>query len=153
VEKLPADIRDQVKPGGLPTSIARELVSLPDDDAKRDIARRYLAGELKRAEVTAAVRLAKSGNAGAAPASIVCEAAGVNLRLDLAAGQGLKEAEAAIREMAKDLSAHRKKTVAAFREFLQAKALARKKAVEHQAAEEALAGHVNHHHGKEITDA
>jgi ParB/RepB/Spo0J family partition protein len=145
VEKLPADLRGEVKSAHLPPTVARELVSLPDDETKRLIARRYLAGELKtRAEVTAAVRAAKNGNreAATAPASLACEAAGIKLRLELAAGQGLPEAEAALRELVADLKTHRGRPVAAFRKFLAAKALAKKKAAEHQAASDALAGHL-----------
>jgi ParB/RepB/Spo0J family partition protein len=138
--KLPIDVQDLIRQG-LPGTVARELARKDlDDDAKRDIARRYMAGEFKnRAEVIAAVRLAKNGPIPAVPESLACEsAAGVKIRLDLGAGQGVKEASAALRELLADLSLHRAKTMTAVREFLAAKAVARKKAADAQAAQAAL---------------
>lgn len=140
-EYLPADLIERIRQGLLPGTIARELATKDlSDDTKLDLARRYLAKEFKnRSELTAAVRLARRGGSNdLQPESLSCEAAGVKLRLDLAAGQGVKEAEAALRELLADCKLHRAKTVSALRDFLAAKALTRKKAAEHQAAEAAL---------------
>lgn len=141
IRKIPADLHESIRRKELPPSVARELTVLTDDDAKRAIARRYLSKELKtRAEVTAAVRAARNGSAAARePAGFICEVAGVRVRVELAAGQGLREAETVLRELARDLQAHRGQSVGSFCDFLTAKALARRKAAEHQAAETALA--------------
>jgi ParB/RepB/Spo0J family partition protein len=139
LEHLPAPVQELVRQG-LPGTVARELAKKDiSDDTKLELARRYVAGEFtNRSDVIAAVRQAKNGHAAAAPASLACEAAGVKVRIDLAAGQGLKEAEAALRELLADLKLHRAKTVTAFRDFLAAKAMTRKTASLHQAAEAAL---------------
>lgn|GEM_PF-5331342 len=145
VQKLPADVREHIKPGGgLPSSVARELISLPDDDGKRKIAKLYLSGTLKtRADVIAAVRAAKNGarTATSEPARFACDARGI--RVSVSASKGtltLADAEAVLRELLKDLRGYRGRSVAQFQELLDAKAREAAKAAELQAAQDALAG-------------
>jgi ParB family chromosome partitioning protein len=146
-EKLPADVQELVRQGAVPGTVARELTRAASDEQKCDLARRYVAGELKtRAEVTAAVRAARTGQATPrlAATGFVCEEAGVKVTVSLPPGGDLAAAEAALRELLKELNRQRGRPVAAFQEYLAAKKAATsaaRKAAELQAARDALASH------------
>jgi len=142
VQHLPGDLHEAIRLKKLPPTVARELVPLPDDDAKRRIADLYMTKELKtRADVTAAVRAARTGGEPRSPGGFACEIADVRVCVALAAGQSLAQATAAIKELLKDLIQHADRSLIEFCRFLQAKEAARKKAKELQAAEQKLAGH------------
>jgi len=143
VQKLPAGVRELIKPGGLPPTVARELISLPDVEAQLDIANRYVAGLLRtRTDVTAAVNAAKNGKsaAGRRSAGFVCDAGRVRVSLSIKANDAtLAEAEGAIRQILKDMQRQKGGTLAEFQQFLQAKAREAAKTAELQAAQNDVA--------------
>lgn len=141
--ELPSEIQRAVSQGLLGGTIARALTRAPEED-KLPIFRRYLNKELtSRSQVMSAVAAAKkNGNQHHdGPTGFACDIAGVKLRLDLPPGQGVPEAEAAVRELLADLKSHHRSTVQAFCDFLAAKADAIRKASQLKAAEEKVASH------------
>jgi ParB/RepB/Spo0J family partition protein len=141
---LPPDIQESVRQGLIPGTVAREMCALDHDDAKRDLARRWQAGELKsRAEVIAAVRAAKNGNGAAAPGGFSCQEAGVKISVTIPAGQDMAAAEAALRAVLKDLKDHGARGLAHFQGFLDRKAASRKAADRLQQAKDELEAHAS----------
>jgi hypothetical protein len=96
--------------------------------------------------LTAAIRAVRDGTVAAnrrPAAGFACEQAGVQLTVTLPPGGDLAAAEAALRELVKELHRQRGRPVEAFQEYLAAKqaaAQAARKAAELQAAQDALAG-------------
>jgi ParB family chromosome partitioning protein len=60
---LPGDLQEQVDSGSIPASAAAEVAKVKDDEARRELAGKIVAGELTRDETIEAVRRAK-GPAG-----------------------------------------------------------------------------------------
>ncbi len=144
---LPQDLQERVQgrtPPPLPPAVARELLFLPDDDAKRAIARLYPDTLKTRAEVVAAVRAARNGRGPvAAPETFTAQEGGVKIQVTLPAGQGPADAEAALQVLLKDLRPFSKRTLGEFKQFLAAKATAARKAAELAAAQGVLSDRLN----------
>lgn len=144
-DRLPADVQELVRQGALPGTVARELTRARLAEDQRELARRYVAGELRsRSELTAALRAARDGAAAAPPAAagLVFEEAGIRLSIALPAGGDLAAVEAAIKELGKEMRRQRGRSVVAFQDYLDARAKtahAVRKAAELKAAQEALA--------------
>jgi hypothetical protein len=138
VQKLPPDLHDLIRRRLLSADAATPLTALADDEEKRRFARLYCEGKLKSAaELTAAIRGAKNGNAAA---GFTCEESGVRIAVTLP-GKDLAAAEPALRVLLKDLREQSARGLEHFQQFLVKKAHTTKKAAELEAAQIALAGH------------
>jgi ParB/RepB/Spo0J family partition protein len=141
-EKLPADVQGLVRQGVLPGTVARELTRAASDEHKRELAQRYVAGELKtRGDVIAAIKAAKNGP-GRAPAvaSFTVVHAGVRISVTVPHSIGADQAEAACRHLAGELKKHGRGGWTHFTEYLDKKAQAARKAAESKAAQDELDG-------------
>jgi ParB family chromosome partitioning protein len=143
VEKLPADIRAQVGPGGLPPSVARVLTGLPDDEAKRRFAAMYGKSIKTGEELAAAIKAARNGNGQASTVTnFTFRHAGVSIAVTVADSVRPTDVEAACRQLAGELKKHGTAGWQHFTQYLEAKARATKKAAELQQAQNALDAHV-----------
>jgi hypothetical protein len=144
VQKLPEDLIAAVRDGRLPTSVADPLTGLKSDDEKHRFAQMYFDRQVTSGPELAAAIRARHGNGHAPrPTGFAGESGGVCFKVELAAGTGLAQAEAALRELVKELHPYRDRPAAEFQGFLDAKkaaAEADRKAAELRAA---LAGHTN----------
>ncbi len=137
-QKLPPDTQELVQSGKLPSFVARHLLRLPDDEAKRRFARLYCDGQVKTAAQLAAAIKNGAATAAGGSDSFTCEVDGVRVAVTLPGGD-LAAAEAALRVVVKDLRDHGGQGLAPFKEFLARKARATRKAAELQEAKDALA--------------
>jgi ParB/RepB/Spo0J family partition protein len=143
----PPALMDRVQAGTLPPSIAQELRSLPDDDARLAIASQYPQPLKSRAEVIAAIKSVKNGHSISATSGFNCEEGGIKFAISWASGtadaQALTQVENALRIVLKDLAAQKHRGVAHWRNFLQKKAQASKKAAALAEAQRDLANVAN----------
>ena len=141
VERLPPDIRAQVKPEGLPPAVAQVLTGLhPDAEKQRRFARMYLDKTVTTADQLAAA-IKANGKADAAVAGFSCIENGCKIAVTLP-GQDLAAAEIALRQVLKDLRDHGH-SLEHFKQFLEKKAKAALAAEKLQAARAALDAHAN----------
>jgi ParB/RepB/Spo0J family partition protein len=148
IRKLPEDLREAVG-SEFPSSVAEKLTSLPDDDAKRHFAALYREGKVKSgAELAAAIRAAKTGQAAGGLAGFSCEEQGVRISVTWTSGateanseQPPAAVEQALKTLLKDLREQGHRGLEPFKQFLNKKARTAKKAAELAAAQDALARH------------
>ncbi len=140
VEQLAPDVRELVRPGlgGLPAAAAQVLTGLaPDHGAQRRFAQIYLDQKMTAAQLAAAIKGGNGQGDAASVAGFTCQENGVKIAVTLP-GQDLAAAESALRTVLKDLGAHGKRGLEHFKQFLDTKARAVKKAAEFQQAQDAL---------------
>jgi ParB/RepB/Spo0J family partition protein len=137
-QKLPPDTQELVRCGKLPPFAARQLLRLPDDEAKWRFARLYCEGQVKTAAQLAVAIKNGAAPAAGGPATFTFEVDGVHVAVTLPGGD-LAAAESALRVVVKDLRDHGGRGLAHFKEFLARKARAARKAAELQDAKDALA--------------
>jgi ParB/RepB/Spo0J family partition protein len=136
-------LKERFRAGTLPPEILEELATLPGD-AQLALAEQYPNTLRNKAEVKAAVRAARDGQAAAGASSFTCQDQEADVKISVSfSGQDLSRVEAVVRQLAKDLGANSYRGLEKFKEFLNKKARAAKKAIELKAAQEALAGLTN----------
>jgi ParB/RepB/Spo0J family partition protein len=142
VNKLPTDLHELIRSSQLPPAVARVLTGLKDDDTKRHFARLYVEGQVKSgAELAAAIKAARNGQAAAPAGSFICEEEGCKITVNLSPGGNLTAAETALRVVLEDLRKHGKRGLEHWKTFLAKKKAHAKKAAELKAAQEALTRH------------
>ncbi len=141
VRKLPTAIHDLMRSGRLTGYAADVLVSLPDDQAKLDGARLYSEGKVKSAaELRAALRAAANGASTAASGSFTFQEKedGVRIAVTLSS-QDPATAVPALRQLLKALRDHGGRGLGPFKDYLDKRGIALRKAAELQSAKDALA--------------
>ncbi len=141
VRKLPPAVHDLMRGGRLTGEAADVLVALPDDQAKLDGARLYAEGKVKSAAaLRAALRAAGNGASPAAAASFTFQEKenGVRVVVTLP-GQDPAAAAPALRQLLKALRDHGNSGLGPFKEYLDKRGIALRKAAELQSARDALA--------------
>jgi ParB/RepB/Spo0J family partition protein len=142
VKKLPEDVRALVGPQ-LPPSVAQLLTSLPDDDSKRRFAALYTSGQITTGQaLAAAIKAAKNGHTTSPTSGFSCEEGGVKIAITWtgnADAQGLSNVENTLRTLLKDLASQKHRGLTHWKNFLDKKAKAARKAADLAEAQKALA--------------
>jgi ParB family transcriptional regulator, chromosome partitioning protein len=77
---LPASLQERIISGALPASVAAIIVRLDDDDARRELADKYQAGEVTREGVASVVKEKLTGKRSASKSKrIACKHEGISI--------------------------------------------------------------------------
>lgn len=146
IRKLPEEVRALVGQK-LPPTVAEKLTSnaLSDEEKKR-FTSLYIEGKIKSGdELAAAIRAAKNGQAAGGTTGFTRDESGVKIAVTWCSGaadaQALANVENALRLLVKDLAAQKHRGLTHWKEFLEKKAKAARKASELKAAHDALIHH------------
>jgi ParB/RepB/Spo0J family partition protein len=143
VKEFPDDVRELIRRGLLPRGAARELFTLKTDDAKRHFARLYTEGKITSGkELAAAIKAAKNGHSSSTTSGFTCDEAGVRIAVSwtgAADAQALARVESSLRTVLKDLAGQKHRGLDHFKNFLDKKAKAARKAADLAEAQKTLA--------------